>query len=136
MIRNDEARSFWSVSQRRGAMAIVCVVLLVLAWRLVWNRQLISAPPPDVGERAGELISRLDPNLASEAQLSVLPLFGPSRAKAVVALREQLLQESGRSRAFEKLDDLSAVKGIGPGVLKQIEPYLTFDLPTTRDMSR
>jgi competence ComEA-like helix-hairpin-helix protein len=104
-------------------IVVMAVILLIGGWRLLWNRERIASPAPDVAPRADELVSQLDPNVATEAELSVLPLFGPRRARAVVEFREK----SGKTRPFEKLDDLKQVKGIGDGVINQIAPYVTFE---------
>lgn len=49
-----------------------------------------------------------------------LPGIGPAKAKAIVSYRE----ENG---LFKTLDDLTDVKGIGPGILKKIRPLVFID---------
>ena len=61
----------------------------------------------------------LDPNRSEEEDLDRLPGIGPAIAKAIVATR--------RTRGgFWKAEDLLDVKGIGPGTLEKIRPYLSF----------
>ncbi len=63
----------------------------------------------------------LDINTASPAMLAErLPGIGPAKAKAIVVYREQ-------HGAFEKLDTLIQVKGIGPRTLEKIRQYLFVD---------
>jgi competence protein ComEA len=59
----------------------------------------------------------MDLNAAQFTDLLRLPGVGPTAAAAIVAHR----QEGG---AFKNIDDLSAVKGIGPATLKKIRPLL------------
>jgi competence ComEA-like helix-hairpin-helix protein len=59
----------------------------------------------------------LDPNLASAADLEAIPGIGPVLAKRIVEFRE----EHG---PFQLVEALLAVKGLGPGKLEKIRPYL------------
>ena len=72
---------------------------------------------------------RIDPNAASVASLRRLPMIGPERAAAIVAYRESAAG-SGR-RAFETLEDLQAVKGIGPGIVARLAGRVA--LPSRRE---
>lgn len=49
-----------------------------------------------------------------------LPGIGPAKAKAIVSYREQ-------KGLFKTLDQLTDVKGIGPGILKKIRPLVYID---------
>lgn len=79
---------------------------------------------PEVGEEVNGPLLRLaagsseqasagpvDLNLATEAQLTTLPGIGPATAAKIVAWRSQ-------NGAFEQVDDLLAVPGIGPAKLE------------------
>jgi competence protein ComEA len=57
----------------------------------------------------------VDLNLASETDLRALPGVGPSRAKAIVALRQRL----GRLRS---VDDLARIKGFGRALVRRLRP--------------
>lgn len=61
---------------------------------------------------------RLDINRASIEHLQSLPQIGPSRAQAIVNLR----QERGGFQSIEELDD---VRGIGPKTLLKLMPYIS-----------
>ena len=71
-----------------------------------------AAPPP---KAAGPL----NLNRATEAEIEGLPWIGPAMAKRIIARRDSV-------KRFDKLEDLDAVKGIGPALLKKIEPLVTF----------
>ncbi len=58
----------------------------------------------------------VDPNRAGALTLEALPGIGPVRAGAIVRERA--------SRAFERVEELIRVPGIGPKTLEKISPYL------------
>lgn len=60
----------------------------------------------------------MDLNAASVKDLERLPGIGAGRAADIVAYR----QEHG---GFQSVDELDAVKGIGPATLEGIRPYVT-----------
>lgn len=60
----------------------------------------------------------VDVNLASSAELALLPEVGPALASRIEEARAKL-------GGFASLDDLRRVKGIGPATLRQIEPHIT-----------
>lgn len=62
---------------------------------------------------------KLDPNLAPEEELRRLPGIGPTRARAIVEERAR--------RAFESLEALLRVPGIGAATYARISPFLTVD---------
>jgi competence protein ComEA len=61
-------------------------------------------------------------NLATEDELTKLPGVGPSRARAIVALRQRLSK-------FRAVEDLLRVKGIGRKTLRRIKPNVVLDRP-------
>ncbi|MBI5723666.1 MAG: helix-hairpin-helix domain-containing protein [Planctomycetes bacterium] len=65
---------------------------------------------------------KVNPNTASSASLQRLPGIGPTRAQAIVDYRS-----ARPAPAFRRESDLQAVRGIGPGIVRQISPFLTFD---------
>ena len=69
----------------------------------------ISAPDQTVTASSG----KIDINSASEAELTGLPGVGPAMAKRIVARRDSL----GR---FSTVEDLDAVRGIGPSLLARL----------------
>jgi competence protein ComEA len=61
-------------------------------------------------------------NLATEEDLRRLPGVGPSKAKAILAVRAKL-------KRFRKVEDLLRVKGIGRRSLKRLRPLVLVDPP-------
>jgi len=60
---------------------------------------------------------KLDPNLATESDLEVLPGIGPALAKRIAI-------ELATNGPFDSVEDLLRVKGIGPKTLERIRPFL------------
>ncbi len=63
-------------------------------------------------------------NTASEQELLRLPGIGPSRANAIVSLRQ-------RVQRFHAAEDLLRVRGIGRAGLRRMRPYVTLNGNTT-----
>ena len=59
----------------------------------------------------------VDLNVADEDDLRRLPGIGPTRARAILALRAKL----GR---FKSVDDLARIKGIGRSLLRRLRPWV------------
>jgi competence protein ComEA len=62
----------------------------------------------------------LNINSATKDELEELPGIGPSRAADIIAYRE----ENG---AFELIDEIQNVTGIGPGIYEDLKDYITVD---------
>jgi competence protein ComEA len=62
-------------------------------------------------------------NAATEAELTKLPGIGPSRAQAILALRQRL-------KRFRAVEDLLRVKGIGRKMLRRLRPNIVLDRPS------
>ena len=76
------------------------------------------------------LADTINPNTADWASMTRLPGIGPTRARAIVAFREQYLQNHpDETRAFTCAEDLTRIKGIGEKISAQIEPFLIFEEP-------
>lgn len=58
---------------------------------------------------------QLNLNTATEEQLESLPKVGPAMAARILA-----------GRPYRSLDDLDAVKGVGPSLMKTLSPLVTF----------
>ncbi len=65
----------------------------------------------------GELIVNV--NTATEKQLQTLPGIGEHLAHEIAKYRKHY--------KFKTLEDLGRVKGIGPAILRKIEPYVKFE---------
>lgn len=81
-----------------------------------------AAPPPDPEpappEAAPVLIVNI--NTASAAELELLPGIGPALAQRIIEYRAK----HGR---FRRVDDLDAVRGIGPRTLERLRPLVRVD---------
>jgi competence protein ComEA len=62
----------------------------------------------------------LNLNTATQEALESLPGIGPSKAKDIIAYREEM-------GAFQTVDDLLNVPGIGPTILEAIREYLIIE---------
>lgn len=96
---------------RHGEWMVFAVMILVL---LALGR-LEERPR----EPAAWPARRLDINRARRAELMLLPGIGPVTADRIIALRE-------RKGHIADLDQLSAVRGLGPARLERLAPYLSF----------
>ncbi|MGA3065320.1 MAG: helix-hairpin-helix domain-containing protein [Tepidisphaeraceae bacterium] len=116
----------WTVSQRRGLIALMALVTAILALRLLNNRQTVADPEPPQGPAADELQDRIDPNVATAPQLAAIPGIGEKRAEAIVAFRGNYARLHPGKTAFSDARDLERVTGIGAATAEVIEPYLFF----------
>lgn len=73
-------------------------------------------------ERSAEGVVNI--NTASAEQLQALPGIGQSRAEAIVAMREQ-------RGAFQRVEQIMQVRGVGRATFRRLRPMLTVDGPTT-----
>lgn len=63
-------------------------------------------------------------NIATIEELTLLPGIGESRARAIVALRED-------RGGFKHVDELVEVQGIGETMLAKLRPYVSLEGKTT-----
>ncbi|MDK9865456.1 helix-hairpin-helix domain-containing protein [Staphylococcus equorum] len=64
------------------------------------------------------LIKKKNINSATEEELLTVPGIGPSKAKSIIEYREQ-------NGAFESIEQLTEVKGIGAKTLEKLGSYFT-----------
>ena len=108
----------WTHRHRAALAALVGLWGALLA--AGWARRPIGADVPVADPGAIQAVrERIDPNTASAASLRRLRLIGPVRAEAIVRYRRAA--RTPRRRAFEVLEDLANVPGLGPGTLRRIE---------------
>ncbi|OXM86156.1 ComEA family DNA-binding protein [Paenibacillus rigui] len=69
----------------------------------------------------GKAAAKIPLNTANVQQLTAIPGIGESKAKAIVAYRDQM---GGR---FQHVEQLLNVKGIGEKLLEKMRPYLTLE---------
>lgn len=67
-------------------------------------------------------------NTASSADLQQVPGIGPSTAQKILDTRKSY-------GAFKSVDDLLAIRGIGPKKLEKMRKYLTVGKPPTKKQS-
>jgi len=116
----------WSAPQRRVLIGLVFVLALYVAIRYWFDPMYVSDPQPLAPARAGELADRIAPNVASADDLAALPLIGERRARDIISYRDRYVADHPGKVAFEKPEDLLAIRGIGASILAQIKPYLIF----------
>ncbi len=85
-----------------------------------------SVPPPETDAVARDLYP-IDVNRAEAELLCELPGIGPSKARAILEARAQ-------NGPFRSAEDLTRVRGIGPGTVRRFHDLVTFG--ETRDGSR
>jgi hypothetical protein len=117
----------WTAAQRRGLAILLILVALALGIVAYRNPMFVSDPAPDTGPRAGLLADTLDPNTATAAELAAIPNVGEKRAAMIVAYRAMLQKEHPGAPAFTSIDDLAAVKGVGPATLALLKQHLKID---------
>lgn len=121
---NERGAWIWTKRQRM-VLGVAVLALAAVFWvRALRQPARVNNPPPAVGELAGDLATRIDPNTADWPAWVALPLIGEKRAKEIVAFREAWLAEHPGETPFEKLEDLMRMKGIGKETIIKLEPYL------------
>jgi len=92
-----------------------------------WLRAFVLALPLALAAAplaATALSGVVNVNTASAEELSLLPGVGPSRARAIIELRQQ-------RGGFKRVEDLLEVKGIGESSLAKLKPYLAVEGKST-----
>jgi competence protein ComEA len=112
-----------------GAALVACVVALAASVGRV--------PIPDassVEEQARSIIARIDPNSATAAEWDALPGIGPVMAGRIVEYRTTHSDSAdGVGRAFERVEDLARVSGIGPKTVEKLRPWVRFATDDSTD---
>src|SRR3954469_3361373 len=103
--RADQPALVWTRRQRGVLVVSVLVLASFLAIRLWFNRQFMPDPPPVRSARADELLDRLDPNVATEKELAILPQLGEKRAHEIVVYREQYRADGRGQTPFRSAQD-------------------------------
>ncbi len=102
---------------------------VLFAWLLLLGAAFSCAPQHVFAQAAPARVQAtpsgvVNLNTASSEELERLPGIGPSRAKAILELRERI-------KRFARVDDVMRVKGIGRATFRRLRPYLTVEGPTT-----
>jgi competence protein ComEA len=125
-VKTAEPRLAWSSGHRKLLITLLVVLLAYAIVLYALNPEYVSDPQTETPARFAELADGIDPNVADAPTLAALPVIGPRRAQAIVEYRETFLQDHPGGVAFEQLEDLTRVKGIGPATIEQVRPYLIF----------
>jgi competence protein ComEA len=86
------------------------------AVRILATAALLAGTPALAAKKPLGAADRIDLNRASATELMRLPGIGEKRAQAIVAARTR--------QPFRKLEDVLAVKGIGPAWLARVRGHL------------
>lgn len=95
--------------------AFMLVLMLALAGSIVSS---VSAAPPTAPKAAVSEARPIDLNTADSSALESVPGIGKSLSQRIVAFRE-------KNGAFQSVDDLLKVPGIGEKSIQRLRPYLT-----------
>ena len=87
------------------------------------------AAPSAAPSAAATVSGVLNLNTATAEELTRLPGVGPSRAQAIIELRT-------RMKAFQSVEDIMKVRGIGRKTFRKLEPMLRLQGPTTLAAAR
>jgi competence protein ComEA len=107
---------------RQAAGPLIVIFFAGLILSLCFTLPLLRSSEKIVFIQTG----KLNPNVACAGELAQLPLIGDKKAQAVVDYRNKQ-NALGKSKAFEKADDLENVKGIGEKTVEKIKQWLEFD---------
>lgn len=88
---------------------------------------LCAAAAPAVSSRAGHAAARppemrIDVNSATRVELMIIPGIGDALASAI-------LDHRAAHGPFRTIEDLDAVRGIGPRTIEDVRPFMTIARP-------
>lgn len=124
-------------SERRGVLVLLLLAALGAGWDLTHLRAVAApelgpepgpsaaaggglATPPAAGapSPAAAPSGPIDLNRATASQLDALPGIGP-------VLAGRIVEQRARQGAFRSVDELLAVRGIGPRLFERLRPLVT-----------
>ena len=121
-----------TTEERRGGLLVVLLLLIGAGWD-VWRAVQVPRPPhvvgvsatavqdatpvaaPDSSRAAPDSGHTLDLNRADARELDALPGIGP-------VLAARILEHRQRHGPFHSVDELRAVRGVGPRLLEKLRP--------------
>ena len=101
------------LSRSKIPTALMLVLTLAIA-----GATLLSAAPSAAPKAAASEARPIDLNTADSATLESVPGIGKSLSQRILAFRE-------KNCAFQSVDDLLKVPGIGEKSIQKLRPYLT-----------
>ncbi len=118
---NPSARSEETARRPATRAAVASAIALLLAHLLVCGPAAFTPASPKT-LTTEQLQLRLDPNVATAAELELLPGVGPRLAQAIIDYRES----TGAAVAFRTPEDLARVPRIGPVTVERLRRHLRF----------
>ena len=110
----------WTRADLAAVMSLLLLGAIWLGWESAQPRIEFANQPPSQDQRVSAATDRIDPNTASAASMLRLGGIGPARAGAIIEYRN-----SHGPKAFKTVDDLTRIRGIGPGTIHRITPDLS-----------
>jgi competence ComEA-like helix-hairpin-helix protein len=105
-------------------MVVMLSLLLIgtvwIAWEVTRARVEFTDQPLAEIQRVRQATERIDPNTASQASMLRLHGIGPARARAIIEYRN-----AHGPDAFRSIEDLTRIRGIGPGTIRRIASDLS-----------
>lgn len=89
----------------------------------------ITSSQTTTNEKKLHLDNRINPNIAPLESLIRLPNIGIAKAEAIISYRNDYAEKNNGRFAFETLNDLQNVKGIGRTTAQNMNEWLTFASP-------
>jgi competence ComEA-like helix-hairpin-helix protein len=120
----------WTRPQRWALWGLLSLLLVFLTIQYVRRPYRLDEPIAVRPGADGPLELGIDPNTAQVAELACLPQLGEKLALAIVNYRD--LHRDASGVAFENIEDLDRVPGIGKKTLENLRPYLMFPGDATR----
>jgi competence ComEA-like helix-hairpin-helix protein len=119
-----------SFAAHLACFVVLSLILLMTLLMRCDRPYFVGAQIPVEPDRVARVQQRIDPNRATWAELTRLPGIGEQLSKRIVAYREESCAMLDDEPVFRRLEDLDAVKGIGPKTLERIAPHLLFPQET------
>jgi len=114
----------WTPAAQAAGVLLCAVLAGGLALRSAARPVRTGESTPVDRRRSAAVAERINPNVAEFASLVRLPAIGPKRAAAILAHRRE------HGAVFRTAADLTAVHGIGPGIVRRLAPYLSLPAST------
>lgn len=126
-MRQDGERAWRRYHMLIAAVIFVIIVvdIVIIAHRFLGTEDLELQL-----DAIRDLKLQLDPDIASAQALAELPGLNIRQARGIVELRNRAGNRAPGQRFYASLEDIDAVRGIGPKTLEKIGDYLYFPART------
>lgn len=111
----------WRRAHVAALLAVWAAAGVVLGWRWVDRPIRLGQSLPVMPERVAAVTEKINPNTAPVGSLRRLSGIGPVKAQAIADYAA-----AHGPAAFRRPEDLTAVSGIGPGLVERLRPHLVF----------